>query len=162
MELRINRVRINRSQPVAFTAKDSDLDTWLSTIDNNCTPGDEFAVFALCQMYTHHALIVTSSQIWTTIHSKHKMDNQELRMNCDLHLIYLGGNSFGILKPKFEWKREFPLGHIELEEPPNKALEDRTEEILSKESSVDNTADVKEEPVPDELMDATSALNRGK
>ena len=138
------------------------LDAWLSTIDNNCTPGDEFAVFALCQMYTRHALIVTSNQIWTTIHSKHKMDNQELRRNCDLHLIYLGGNSFGILKPKFEWKREFPLGHIELEEPPNKALEDRTEEILSKESSVDNTADVKEEPVPDELMDATSALNRGE
>ena len=157
-----NKQKFEYQTLLAFTAKDSDLDTWLSTIDNNCTPGDEFAVFALCQMYTRHALIVTSNQIWTTIHSKHKMDNQELRRNCDLHLIYLGGNSFGILKPKFEWKREFPLGHIELEEPPNKALEDRTEEILSKESSVGNTADVKEEPVPDELTDATSALNRGE
>ena len=157
-----NKQKFEYQTLLAFTAKDSDLDTWLSTIDNNCTPGDEFAVFALCQMYTRHALIVTSSQIWTTIHPKHKMDNQELRRKCDLHLIYLGGNSFGILKPKFEWKREFPLGHIELEEPPNKALEDRTEEILSKESSVDNTADVKEEPVPDELMDATSAPNSGE
>ena len=41
-------------------------------------------------------------------------------------------------------------------------MQDRTEEILSKESSVDNTADVKEEPVPDELMDATSAPNSGE
>ena len=157
-----NKQKFEYRTLLAFTTKDSDLDTWLSTIDNNCTPGDEFAVFALCQMYTRHALIVTSSQIWTSIHRKHKMDNQELRRKCDLHLIYLGGNSFGILKPKFEWKTEVPLGHIEMVEPPNKALQDRTEEILSKESNVDNTADVKEEPVPDELMDVTSAPNSGE
>ena len=94
-----NKQKFEYQTLLAFTAKDSDLDTWLSTIDNNCTPGDEFAIFALCQMYTRHAVIVTSSQIWTSIHPKHKMDNQELRRECDLHLIYLGGNSFGILKP---------------------------------------------------------------
>ena len=157
-----NKQKFEYQTLLAFTAKDSDLDTWLSTIDNNCTPGDEFALFALCQMYTRHALIVTSSQIWTSIHPKHKMDNQELRRKCDLHLIYLGGNSFGILKPKFEWKTEVPLGHIEMVEPPNKALQDRTDEILSKEASVDNIAEVKEEPVTAELMDVTSTPSSGE
>ena len=127
-----------------------------------CTPGDEFTLFALCQMYTRHTLIVTSSQIWTSVHPKHKLDNQELRRKCDLHLIYLGGNSFGILKPKFEWKTEVPLGHIEMVEPPNKTLQDRTDEILSKEASVDNTAEVKEEPVTAELMDVTSTPSSGE
>ena len=157
-----NKQKFEYQTLLAFTAKDSDLDTWLSTIDKNCTPGDESAVFALCQMYTRHALIVTSSQIWTTINSKHMMDNNELRRKCDLHLIYLGGNSFGILKPKFEWKTEVPLGHIEMVEPPNKALQDRTDEILSKESSVGNAADVKDELVPAELMDVTSTPSSGE
>ena len=157
-----NKQKFKYQTLLAFTAKDSDLDTWLSTIDNNCTPGDEFALFALCQMYTRHALIVTSSQIWTSVHPKHKLDNQELRRKCDLHLIFLGGNSFGILKPKFEWKTEVPLGHIEMVEPPNKTLQDRMDEILSKEASVDNIAEVKEEPVTAELMDVTSTPSNGE
>ena len=157
-----NKKKFEYQTLLAFTAKDSDLDTWLSTIDNNCTPSDEFALFALCQMYNRHALIVTSSQIWTSIHPKHKMDNQELRRKCDLHLIYLGGNSFGILKPKFEWKTEVPLSHIEVVEPPNKALQDRTDKILSKEASVDNIAEVKEEPVTAELMDVTITPSSGE
>ena len=74
-----NKEKFEHQTLLAFTAKDSDLDTWLSTIDNNCTPGDEFALFALCQMYSRHALIVTSSQIWTSVHPKHELDNQELR-----------------------------------------------------------------------------------
>ena len=86
----------------------------------------------------------------------------ELRKKCDLHLIYLGGNSIGILKPKFEWKREVPLGHIEMAEPTNKALQDRTNEFLSKESSVGNIVDVKDEPVPAELMDVTSTPSSGE
>ena len=89
------------------------------------------------------------------------MDNQELRRKCDLHLIYLGGNSFGILKPKFELKTEVPLGQIEMVEPPNKMLQDRTDEILSKEASVDNIAEVKEEQVPG-LMEVTSTLSSGE
>ena len=157
-----NKQKFEYQTLLAFTAKDSDLDTWLSTIDNNSTPGDEFALFALCQMYTRHALIVTSNQIWTSVHPKHQLDNQELRRKCDLHLIYLGGNSFGILKPKFEWKTEVPLGHIEMVEPPNKTLQDRTDEILSKEASVDNIAEVKEEHVTAELMDVTVTPSSGE
>ena len=107
---------------LAFTAKDKDLDSWLSNIDSNSTPGDEFALFALCQMYTRHTLVVTSNQIWTSVHPKHGLDDHDLRRKCDLHLIYLGGDAFGILKPKFEWKVDVPLGHIEMIEPLEKPL----------------------------------------
>ena len=58
---------------------------------------------------------------------------------------------------------DVPLGHIEMVEPPDKTLQDKTDEILSKESSTDNIAEVKEEPVNNitqlsaELMDVTSS-----
>ena len=130
---------------LAFSAKDSQLDTWLSSIDSNSMPGDEFALFALCQMYTRHALIVTQRMIWTTIHVKHGLTDHELRRKCDLHLIYLGGDAFGILKPKFEWKYDVPLGHIAMVEPPEKPLQDNTDDVLSKEASAENIGDVKDE-----------------
>ena len=115
-----------RQTLLAFTTKDSELDTWLSNIDSNSMPGNEFALFALCQMYTRHALIVTQSRIWTTIHVKHGLTDHELRRKCDLHLIYLGGDAFGILKPKFEWKVDVPVGYIAMVEPPDKPLQDAT------------------------------------
>ena len=141
-----HKLEFERQTMLAFTAKDSQLDAWLSIIDSNSTPGDEFALFALCQMYTRHALIVTQSGIWTTIHVKHGLTDHELRRKCDLHLIYLGGDAFGILKPKFEWKVDVPLGHIAMVEPPEKPLQDTTDEVLSKEASVENTREVKDEP----------------
>ena len=141
-----HKIEFERQTMLAFTAKDSQLDTWLSSIDSNNMPGDEFALFALCQMYTRHALIVTQSRIWTTIHVKHGLMDHELRRKCDLHLIYLGGDAFGILRPKFEWKVDVPLGHIAMVEPSEKPLQDTTDEVLSKEASVDNIGEVKDEP----------------
>ena len=74
-------------------------------------------------------------------------DDHDLRRKCDLHLIYLRGDAFGILKPKFEWKVNVPVGHIEMIEPPDKPLQDTTEETLSRESSASNISEIKEEPV---------------
>ena len=140
---------------LAFAAKDRDLDSWLSNIDSNSTQGDEFALFALCQMYTRHALIVTSYRTWTSVHPKHGLDDHDLRRKCDLHLIYLGGEAFGILKPKFEWKVNVPVGHIEMIEPPDKPLQDTTEETLSKEASASNIPEIKEEPIDPSVQVAT-------
>ena len=150
-----NKQKFESQTSLAFTAKDRDLDSWLSNIDSNSTPGDEFALFALCQMYTRHALIITNNQTWTSVHPKHDLDDHNLRRKCDLHLIYLGGDAFGILKPKFEWKVNVPVGHIEMIEPPDKPLQDTTEETLSKEVSASNIPEIKEEPVDPNVQVAT-------
>ena len=150
-----NRKTFESQTLLAFAAKDSSLDLWLSNIDSNSTPGDEFALFALCQMYTRHALIVTSNRTWTSVHPKHGLSDHDLRRKCDLHLIYLGGDAFGILKPKFEWKVDVPVGHIEMIEPPDKPLQDTTEETLSKEASASNIPEIKEETVDLSVQAAT-------
>ena len=144
---------------LAFTTTDRDLDSWLSNIDSNSTPGDEFALFTLCQMYTRHALIITSNQTWTSVHLKHSLDDHDLRRKCDLHLIYLGGDAFGILKPKFEWKANVLVGHIEMIEPPDKPLQDTTDETLSREARASNTSEIKEEPVDPSVHVATELLD---
>ena len=125
-----NRGKFERQTMLAFAAKDQDLDSWLSNIDSNSVPGDEFSLFALCQMYKRHAIIVTSTRTWTTIHSKYGFTDHYLRHRCDLHLIYLLGDAFGILKRKFEWKVDVPIGHVEMVEPPAKPLQDTTEDVL--------------------------------
>ena len=95
------------------------------------------------------------------MHPKHGLDDHDLRRKCDLHLIYLGGDAFGILKPKFEWKINVQVGHIEMIETPDKPLQDTTEETLSKEASASNILEIKEEAmdpnvqVTTELPDVT-------
>ena len=163
-----HKSEFERQTLLAFSAKDSQLDTWLSSIDSNSMPGDEFALFALCQMYTCHALIITQRMIWTTIHVKHGLTDHELRRKCDLHLIYLGGDAFGILKPKFEWKYDVPVGHIAMVSPPEKPLQDTTDEVLSKEANADNSMEVKDEPQENlsqtqtELPDVTPPVENPK
>ena len=160
-----NKQKFESQTLLAFAAKGRDLDLWLSNIDSNSTLGDEFALFALCQMYTRHTLIVTSNQTWTSVHPKHGLDEHDLRRKCDLHLIYLRGDAFGVLKPKFEWKVNVPVVHIEMIEPPVKPLQDTTTETLSEEASAGNIPEIKEEPVDPsvqvvtELQDVTQAPN---
>ena len=89
------------------------------------------------------------------MHPKHGPDDHDLRRKCDLHLIYLGGDAFSILKPKFEWKVDVPVGHIEMIEPPDKPLQDTTEETLSKEASASNIPEIKEEPIDPSVQVAT-------
>ena len=70
-------------------------------------------------------------------------------------MIYLGGDAFGILKPKFGWKVNVPVGHIEMIEPPDKPLQDTMEETLSREASASNISEIKEEPVDPNVHVAT-------
>ena len=74
-------------------------------------------------------------------------------------MIHLGDEAFGILKPKFEWKIDVLVGHIEMIEPPEKPLQETTTEVdlLSKESSVDNIPEVKVEP-PETVTQKTHNL----
>ena len=71
-----------------------------------------------------------------------------------MHLIYLGGEAFSILKPKFEWKVDVSIGHVEMVEPPNKPLQDTTDEVLDRESNENNI-----NPEPVELVNPVGEPN---
>ena len=54
--------------------------------------------------------------------------------------------------PKFEWKREFPIGEIELVPDPSGPLGNITEQVLDRESNEGNK--IKTEPMPSDELTA--------
>ena len=95
----------------------------------------------MCQ---RHALVVTSVKVWTTIPASFGKSDDEIRRLCDIHLLYVCKNTYSVLKPVFEWKREMPIGEINLVSPPE-PLDETTEVVLARESNEHNTSEIKEE-----------------
>ena len=99
---------------MGMASKDMDFDEWFSKLKSNNTGCDEFGLSALCQAFQRHALIVTSHKIWTTIPASYGKTAEEERRLCDVNFLYMYCDTFGYLEPKFQWKREFPIGELQL------------------------------------------------
>ena len=135
---------------MAMTAKDMEFDTWFKSVRSNDFIGDEFCLSALCQMCQRHAMVVTSNKIWTTIPPNFKKNEDEIRRLCDVHMLYVCRDTYTILKPVFEWKREVPIGEVSIitpvEVPEGRdPLEDTTHEVLSREEGAQNVTEIKQE-----------------
>ena len=116
-------------------------------LTNNST---EFGLSALRQAFQRHALVVTSHKIWSTIPASHGKTVDEERRLCDVHFLYMYRDTYACLEPKFQWKRELPIGEVQLipsEEPKEGLLTNITEKILDTESNNQNI--IKEETVTD-------------
>ena len=88
--------------------------------------------------------------IRTTIPSNFNKNDDEIRRLCDVHMLYVCRDTYTILKPVFEWKREVPIGEVCIvtpTEPPEERepLLDTTHEVLSREEHVQNVTEIKQE-----------------
>ena len=126
---------------------DMDFDTWINNVKSNDYIGDEFCLSALCQMCQRHALVVTSVKLWTTIPPSFQKTDDEIRRLCDIHLLYVCKDTYSVLKPVFEWKREVPIGEVSLVTSPE-PLSETTDVVLAKESNEQNTVEIKQEATP--------------
>ena len=61
------------------------------------TAADELAIFALSKMYGKHTVIYNKARLWTTLDPPYHMTETELHDNCQIHLVYVGKDSYGIL-----------------------------------------------------------------
>ena len=64
------------------------------------TAADELAIFALSKMYGKHTVIYNKARPWTTLDPPYPMTETELHDNCQIHLVYVGKDSYGILRRK--------------------------------------------------------------
>ena len=119
---------------MGMASRDMDFDTWINNVKSNDYIGDEFCLSTLCQMCQRHALVVTSVRLWTTMPPSFQKTDDEIRRLCDIHLLYVCKDTYSVLKPVFEWKREMPIGEINLVTPPE-PLSKTTDAVLAKESS---------------------------
>ena len=133
---------------MGMACKDIDFDDWFTNMKRNDTVCDEFGLSGLCQAFQRHALVVTSNKIWTTIPASHSKTNDEIRRLCDIHFLFMCRDTYSYLTPKFEWKRLFPIGEIELVQDQAGPLGTITEKVLDKESNEGNK--IKEEPTTGE------------
>ena len=93
---------------------------------------------------------MTSHKIWTTIPPSHNKTPEEEWRLCDVHFLYMCRDTFGCLKPKFQWKRELPIGEVQLmvsQEPSTRPLANITDKTLDEEANANNI--VKDEVVTD-------------
>ena len=135
---------------MGMASKDMDFDDWFAKLKSNDTVCDEFGLSALCQAFQRHAQVVTSHKIWLTIPANHGKTADEERRLCDVHFLYMYRDTYACLEPKFQWKRELPLGEVQLipsEEPKEGPLTNIMEKILDTESNNQNI--IKEETVTD-------------
>ena len=129
---------------MGMSSRDMSFDTWINKVRSNDYIGDEFCLSALCQMCQRHALVVMSVKVWTTIPTSFQKTDDEIRRLCDIHLLYVCKDTYSVLKPVFEWKREMAIGEINLitrSEP----LDETTDVVLAKESSEQNIGEIKQE-----------------
>ena len=135
---------------MGMASKDIDFDECFSKLKSNDTGCDEFGLSTLCQAFQRHALVLTSHKIWTTILASHMKTPDEERRLCDVHFLYMYHDTFGCLEPRFQWKREFPIGELQLmpsQEPSTGPLANITDKTLDKEANNNNI--VKDEIVTD-------------
>ena len=80
--------------------KDINIDQWMNVMAKPDTATDELAIFALSKMYGKHTVIYNKARPWTTLDPPYPMTETELHGNCQIHLVYVGKDSYGILRRK--------------------------------------------------------------
>ena len=76
------------------------IDQWMNVMARPDTAADELAIFALSKMYGKHTVIYNKARPWTTLDPPYPMTETELHDNCQIHLVYVGKDSYGILHRK--------------------------------------------------------------
>ena len=95
----------------------STIDTWMKKMSKMEVPADELAIFALSRFYSRHTIIYTSVRPWTTLAPEHFNSIDEAHNRCQTHLVYLGQNMYGVLRPRPFENVEAPLSVDEVLNP---------------------------------------------
>ena len=76
------------------------LEEWMLSMSMTNVAADELAIFALSKMYGKHKVIYNKARLWSTLEPPYLMSEDELHDNCQIHLVYVGKDSYGILRRK--------------------------------------------------------------
>ena len=87
----------------------STLNAWMEKMSKPDVPADELAIYALSRFFDRHTLIYTGVHPWTTLAPEHYNSVQEAHDRCQTHLVYLGHNMYGVLRPRPFINIEAPL-----------------------------------------------------
>ena len=73
---------------------------WMEVMEKPTVAADELAIFALSKLYRKHTVIYNKAKPWSTLDPPYLMSETELHDNCQVHLVHVGRDSYGILRHK--------------------------------------------------------------
>ena len=118
--LAVMRLDVNyykRVGHVILGFKNVSLEQWMQSMALPNVAADELAIFALSKMYGKHTVIYNKARLWSTLDPPYPMSEEELHENCQIHLVYVGKDSYGILRRKPFTETSAPLSVKTMMEP---------------------------------------------
>ena len=97
--------------------KNMNLGQWMQSMSLPNVAADELAIFVLSKMYGKHTVIYNKARLWTTLDPPYQMSEEELHENCQIHLVYVGKDSYGILQQKPFAETSAPISVKTMMEP---------------------------------------------
>ena len=93
-----NREAFDKATFIGMIGKDLELDSWLINMESTRTVGNEFALYALCKLFTRHVRVITKGNTWHTISVKGTFGDKFVEEACDIHLLFLARDTIAELK----------------------------------------------------------------
>ena len=97
--------------------KNINIDQWMNVMSKPDTAANELAIFALSKMYGKYTVIYNKARPWTMLDPPYPITETELHNNCQIHLVYVGKDSYGILRRKPFVETTAPLSVESMLEP---------------------------------------------
>ena len=85
---------------IKSSLKDMDIsyDKWIAKLSDMHPPCDSVVLYLLCKTYKRHAVVLTSSKIWSTFKAGNRTP-LDMFVKADFVLLWLGDNRFAEIKP---------------------------------------------------------------
>ena len=144
-----NREAFDKATFIGMIAKDLDLDNWLINMESTRTVGDEFALYALCRLFSRHARVITRGNTWHTVSVEGTFGDKFVEEACDVHLLFIARDTIA------ELKKRTTGAHPQLETP-------TPTQMLTKPLGLKNMElpDVSVPKLPDETGDYVTTLGK--
>ena len=97
--------------------KNINIEQWMNVMSKPDIAANELAIFALSKMYSKHTVIYNKARPWSMLDPPYLMSETELHDNCQIHLVYVGKDSYGILRRKPFAETAAPLSVESMLEP---------------------------------------------
>ena len=77
---------------IAFGHKNLNIIAWMSDVEKDNYPADEFVIYSLCRLYDVHCILLTKHEPWSTISRQFSMSVEDVWAKSDLRLVMLWRN----------------------------------------------------------------------
>ena len=92
------RRELAANMSIAFGHKNLNIITWMSEVEKDNYPADEFVIYSLCRLYDVHCILLTKHKPWSTISRQFSMAVEDVWAKSDLRLVMLELGCYGEIK----------------------------------------------------------------